>query len=98
MKLSENLFLFEDTCKVYLIKKKDHGLLIGFGSGGVLNRLREIGVEKIDRVLLTHHHRNQAQGLAELKSYPFLVTVPAQEARFFENVESFWRDVKLFIN
>ena len=98
MKLSENLFLFEDTCKVYLIKKKDHGLLIGFGSGGVLNHLREIGVEKIDRVLLTHHHRNQAQGLAELKSYPFLVTVPAQEARFFENVESFWRDVKLYIN
>jgi len=97
-KLSENLFLFEDTCNVYLVKSGNHGLLIGFGSGDILGRLRDAGVEKIDRVLLTHHHRNQAQGLVDLKSSPFLVTVPAQEARFFEDVESFWRDVRLYLN
>ena len=37
--------------------------LIDFGSGLVLDRLAELGVDRITDVLLTHHHRDQVQGL-----------------------------------
>jgi glyoxylase-like metal-dependent hydrolase (beta-lactamase superfamily II) len=97
-RLSPNLFLFEDTCNVYLIKQGERALLIGFGSGKILDHLKEAGVEKVERVLFTHHHRNQSQGLLELKHRTFLVTVPEREARFFEDAEGFWRDVKLHLN
>jgi len=96
--LSETLFLFEDCCNVYILKNGESALLVDFGSGEILERLPEIGVWTVERVLVTHHHRDQVQGLCDLKDYRFKVTVPAKEALFFENVESFWRDVKIYIN
>lgn len=96
--LSETLFLFEDCCNVYILKSGDRALLVDFGSGEILKRLAEIGVQDVDRVLVTHHHRDQVQGLCDLKDYEFKVAVPAQEAHFFEDVEFFWRDVKIYIN
>lgn len=96
--LSESLFLFEDCCNVYILKKGERALLVDFGSGEILNHLAEIGVREVDRVLVTHHHRDQVQGLCDLKDYAFNVSVPAKEAHFFEDVESFWRDVKIYIN
>ena len=96
--LSENLFLFEDCCNVYILKNEDRALLVDFGSGAILERLPEIGVQTVERVLVTHHHRDQVQGLCDLKDYQFKVTVPAKEAQFFTDVESFWRDVKIYIN
>ena len=90
--LSENLYLLRDCCNVYLIKDGDHALLIDFGSGKILNRLAETGVSSIDKVLVTHHHRNQLQGLCELDDYPFDVLVPAGEARLIEGAGEFWND------
>jgi len=96
--LSENLFLFEDCCNVYVVKEGDRALLVDFGSGEILKLLPGIGVKEVERVLVTHHHRDQVQGLCDLKDYGFKVSVPAAEAHFFEDVESFWRDVKIYIN
>ena len=39
VKISDNLFLYKDCCNVYLIKDKDNGILIDFGSGKILNNL-----------------------------------------------------------
>jgi len=97
-RLSENLYRLEDCCNVYALKQGDRALLIDFGSGEILDRLPEIGVEKVDRVLITHHHRDQVQGLCKLQDYDFRVTVPAAEAHFFEDVGSFWKNVKIYIN
>jgi hypothetical protein len=36
-KLSEHLFVFEDTCNVYVVREGNSALLIGFGSGEILN-------------------------------------------------------------
>ncbi|HUU27397.1 MAG TPA: MBL fold metallo-hydrolase [archaeon] len=96
--LSENLFRLEDCCNVYVIKSGSRAILIDFGSGEILDRLGELGVEKIDRVLVTHHHRDQVQGLCDLSDYSFQVSVPEKEARFFEDVGSFWRNVQIYIN
>ncbi len=97
-RLSEHLYVFDDTCNVYIVKNGDRALLVGFGSGKILVQLAPIGVRQVERVLLTHHHRDQSQGLCDMKGYPFKVTVPEKEAHFFEDVESFWRDVKIYIN
>jgi glyoxylase-like metal-dependent hydrolase (beta-lactamase superfamily II) len=97
-RLSENLYLYDDTCNVYVVKKGSHAILIDFGAGSILNALPSIGVTSVDRVLITHHHRDQVQGLADLGGYKFLVTVPRDEAQYFEDVESFWQAVKIYIN
>lgn len=95
-KLSDNLFLFEDTCNVYLIRKADRGLLIDFGSGKILDFLGELGVSRIDWILHTHHHRDQAQGdfLAVHQRIP--IAVPEHERQFFEAAENFWRNRRIF--
>jgi glyoxylase-like metal-dependent hydrolase (beta-lactamase superfamily II) len=97
-KLSEHLYVLDDTCNVYVIKSGERALLVGFGSGEILRRLGEIGVRQVDEAVFTHHHRDQAQGLCDIEAPGFRVDVPAEEARFFEGVESFWRDVHIFLN
>ncbi|MFC1558641.1 MBL fold metallo-hydrolase [candidate division KSB1 bacterium] len=96
--LSENLYRLEDCCNVYVVKNGSRALLIDFGSGEILDRLEKIGITRIEKVLVTHHHRDQVQGLCDLGNYGFSVTVPAKEAHFFENVEYFWSDVQVYIN
>ncbi len=95
-KLSENLFLFEDTCNVYLIRKNGRSLLIDFGSGKILDFLPDLGVSRIDWILHTHHHRDQAQGdsLAVARRIP--IAVPEHERQFFEAAENFWRNRRIF--
>jgi glyoxylase-like metal-dependent hydrolase (beta-lactamase superfamily II) len=97
-KISANLYRYEDCANVYIVTSGDAALLVDFGTGDVLTRLDEIGVETVEEVLLTHHHRDQAQGLADLGEYDFSVTVPAAEALYFEDVENFWDKVKIHIN
>src|SRR3954467_1740783 len=95
-RISEDLFVLEDTCNVYLIRDGEHGLLIDFGSGMILKHLAEIGVKTVDWILHTHHHRDQAQGdgLAVQRGIP--IAVPAHERHLFEDVERFWQNRRVF--
>ncbi|MDQ1471066.1 MAG: hypothetical protein QOJ99_2546 [Bryobacterales bacterium] len=94
--ISENLFVLEDTCNVYLIRDGSHGLLIDFGSGAILRHLGDLGISKIDYILHTHFHRDQAQGdpLAVARRIP--IAVPAHERHLFQNAENFWRNRRVF--
>jgi glyoxylase-like metal-dependent hydrolase (beta-lactamase superfamily II) len=72
MKLNEirpGLFQWTDTCNVYVLKDGDSAVLIDLGDGSVLDALGTIGVTKVDWVLFTHHHREQCQGAAKLKTW-----------------------------
>ena len=77
--ISEHLYLFEDTCNVYVLKEGTRALLIDFGSGRVLDHLGNLGVTRVEWILHTHHHRDQCQGdrLANERSIP--IAVPAHE-------------------
>lgn len=86
--LLPNLYVFQDTCNVYILRHQERGVLIDFGSGRVLDYLSEIGVGRIDWVLHTHHHREQCQGDSILASRGVRIAVPSYEKDLFENPQA----------
>ena len=62
IKVTDNVFLFKDSVNVYAIKDGSKAVLIDFGSGKILDSLKEIGVDKVDYILHTHYHRDQCYG------------------------------------
>lgn len=94
--LSENLWLFEDTCNVYVVRDGEHCVLIDFGSGQVLEVLSQIGVKRVDWIFHTHYHRDQCQGDWKAVEQGIPIAVPAHERHLFEDVENFWRNRRIF--
>lgn len=95
-KLSPNLFVFEDTCNVYVVKNGGRGLLIDFGSGAILSFLGALGITRIDWILHTHHHRDQAQGDPLANEKAIEIAVPLHERQYFEDAENFWSNRRIF--
>src|SRR3954452_21456860 len=61
-----DLFLWTDTCNVWVLRDKDAALLIALGDASVLDHLKEIGVNRVEWLLLTDHHRETLQGAKRL--------------------------------
>jgi glyoxylase-like metal-dependent hydrolase (beta-lactamase superfamily II) len=80
-----DLYVWTDTCNVYVVRDGESALLIDLGDGSVLDHLGEIGVRQVDWVLFTHHHREQCQGAPKLKGRNAKIGVPAGERDLFEN-------------
>ena len=87
--VTKDIYLFPDICNVYVNKSGELGLLIDLGTGEVLDHLKEIGINKIEWVLFTHHHREQTQGYPRLKSTGAKVAVPEVEKALFETPLNF---------
>ncbi|HEY6055518.1 MAG TPA: MBL fold metallo-hydrolase [Gaiellaceae bacterium] len=83
---------FRDTCNVYVLRA-DRGAatLIDFGSGAVLDRLAELGVEQVTDVLVTHHHRDQVQGLRRAADAGIRIWVPPLELDLVAGVDAHWQ-------
>ncbi len=90
VRLSEHLYLLEDTGNVYLIKDGDSALAIDFGSALMLDHLEGLGVRRLDWVLHTHYHRDQCQGDARALAAGASLAVPEAERRFFERASDLW--------
>jgi glyoxylase-like metal-dependent hydrolase (beta-lactamase superfamily II) len=84
-----NLFVWTDTCNVYVLREGDSAILIDLGDGGVLDHLVEIGVKHVEWVLFTHHHREQCQGFARLQEWRPQVAAPEAERALFEEPTRF---------
>jgi glyoxylase-like metal-dependent hydrolase (beta-lactamase superfamily II) len=89
--ISENLFLFHDTCNVYVIRDGSNAVIVEFGSGDVLEHLRAIGVSRVLAVLMTHHHRDVVQGLVRAVEAGIPIYVPHFERDLFANVDKHWQ-------
>jgi len=83
-KLAPDLFVWTDTCNVYVLRDGDAALLIDLGDGSVLGHLGEIGVKRVEWVLFTHHHREQCQGAPRLKGTGAKMAAPEAERALFE--------------
>jgi glyoxylase-like metal-dependent hydrolase (beta-lactamase superfamily II) len=88
-KLAPDVFVWTDTCNVYVVREGDAALLIDLGDGSVLDHLDEIGVKRVEWVLFTHHHREQCQGAAKLKGTSAKIAAPEAERELFETPVSF---------
>jgi len=84
-----DLYVWTDTCNVYVVKDGESALLIDLGDGSVLHHLGELGVKQVDWVLFTHHHREQCQGFPKLKEWNAKIGAPAVERELFEQPAKF---------
>jgi glyoxylase-like metal-dependent hydrolase (beta-lactamase superfamily II) len=89
--ISPNVFVFEDTCNVYLLRRGSQAIAIDFGDGEILDELAELGIDRITDVLLTHHHRDQAQGLRRAVESGIRIWAPDAEKDLFREVGAHWQ-------
>lgn len=91
----------EDTCAVYLVLADPPAgadpdalptaVAVDFGAGRALDLLPELGVSRLTDVVMTHHHRDQAQGLPRAVAHGARVHVPPVEVELFDRVDQMWR-------
>jgi glyoxylase-like metal-dependent hydrolase (beta-lactamase superfamily II) len=81
---------FRDTCNVYVLRSGSEAVLIDFGSGAVLDELAALGVDRVTDVLVTHHHRDQVQGLQRAVDAGAQVWAPPVEHELISDVERHW--------
>lgn len=87
--------LVRDTCNVYLIETGNAAAVaIDFGSGDVVRVAEDLGLTITD-VLMTHHHRDQGQGLPVAVERGIHIHVPPVEIDLFRDVEEMWQSTRL---
>ncbi|GHH75909.1 hypothetical protein GCM10018793_20590 [Streptomyces sulfonofaciens] len=91
MQVGSDVFLFRDTCNVYVVRSGRRAVLVDFGSGDVLDHLAGFGVDEVTDVLVTHHHRDQVQGLARAAAAGIRIWVPPVEQDLIAGVDEHWR-------
>ncbi|WP_181766552.1 MBL fold metallo-hydrolase [Streptomyces albidus (ex Kaewkla and Franco 2022)] len=93
MRICDDVFLHEDTCHVYVLRDRGRreAVLVDFGSGDVLDRLADFEVDRVTDVLVTHHHRDQVQGLARAAAAGIRIWVPPVEHDLIARVDEHWR-------
>ncbi|WP_314505018.1 MBL fold metallo-hydrolase [uncultured Microbacterium sp.] len=94
--IAPGVWRIADTCQVYVIVDpgapfgERDAVTIDFGSGRVLDRLAELGIRRVTDVLMTHHHRDQGQGLPRAVAHGARIHVPPVEVELFDRVEEMW--------
>lgn len=84
-----DLFLWTDTCNVWVLRDNDAALLISLGDASVLEHLKEIGVNRVEWLLLTDHHRETLQGAKRLDRKATRVAAPKREQALLETPTQF---------
>jgi glyoxylase-like metal-dependent hydrolase (beta-lactamase superfamily II) len=79
-----------DTCNVWVLKRGREAVCVDFGSGAVLDRLDELGVDRITDVLVTHFHRDGTEGLQRAVDAGARVWVPPMERDLFTDARGRW--------
>ena len=87
--MQPDLFVWTDTCNVSVLRDGDAALLFDLGDGSVLNHLTDIGVKRVEWLLLTHHHREQCQGIHRIDRAMTKVAAPKAEQALFEKPTEF---------
>lgn len=99
--IARGVWRIDDTCAVYLIVDPDgpdgerDAVAIDFGSGLALDQLAPLGIRRITDVVMTHHHRDQAQGLPLAVAHGARIHVPPVERELFDRVEEMWEGRQL---
>lgn len=93
-RVSEHLVVYQGPINVGIVQDGDRALLVDCGDASVAGALDALGVTSVDRILFTHHHRDQACGAHVLAAGGARISVPAAERDHFDNVASYWANPK----
>ncbi|CAM4138802.1 MBL fold metallo-hydrolase [Paenibacillus alkaliterrae] len=94
-KLADDLYVYESTCQVYVRMQGKQAVLIDFGDGTVLDELAAIGAEQVAGILMTHHHRDQGQGLPRAVEAGIPIYVPHTEQELFSGIDESLSSLKI---
>ena len=97
-KITPHLSWRADTCSVYLLRDGDRGLLIDCGTDLRPDDLVNATGVRVDRLLLTHFHRDQCSGVAQWQAAGAQATIPFAERRFFEESDLLRASYDIFDN
>lgn len=87
--IAPDLFVWRSTCNCYVLRDGDAALLFDLGDGSVLEHMGEIGVKKVDWVLLTGHHRELLQGADKIDHAVTQVAAPKAEQELLDTPTAF---------
>ena len=88
--LSHHLYVHHGHVNTGILRDGDRALLIDPSGTALQATLAELGIIDIEQILFTHHHRDSTAGFPI--SHNVRVGVPAKEATWFGEVETFWND------
>ena len=91
-RLSNHVCVHHGAINVGIVQDGRRALLIDYGDGDVLETLRALGADRVDAVLFTHYHRDQASGARAASDAGARMGVPAEEVALFSDVERYWHD------
>jgi glyoxylase-like metal-dependent hydrolase (beta-lactamase superfamily II) len=89
--ISDSLLRLPDTCNVYVVRDGDRTHLVDFGSGDVLRHLGRDGIGAASEVLVTHHHRDQVQGLPRATEAGIDIWIPPVERELISDADERWQ-------
>jgi glyoxylase-like metal-dependent hydrolase (beta-lactamase superfamily II) len=92
--LSPHLLVYHGPVNVGVIRQEDKALLIDCGDGSVAGRLGELGITSVERIVFTHHHRDQACGAPGLAGDGTKIAVFEADRDYFADVQAYWNDPK----
>lgn len=88
--ITEHVARLADTCNVYLVRAGDDAIVVDFGDGDILGS-DDPDLERLRATFVTHHHRDQLQGLARAVEAGLQVWVPPVERELIDDVELLWQ-------
>lgn len=94
VQLSPSLHVYQGPINVGILRHGTDAILFDCGDAGVAEALPDLGVTNVERILFTHHHRDQACGASRFVAKGTKLVVPEAERNWFEDVQIYWNDPK----
>ena len=88
--LSQHLYVHHGHVNTGILRDENRALLVDPSGTSVQTTLSELGITNVAQLLFTHHHRDSTAGFPIPNNAR--VGVPAKEATWFSEVETFWND------
>ncbi len=90
--LSPHLYIHHNHVNTGIIRDGNKALLIDASGTSIQSTLTELRITEVERILYTHHHRDNVAGYTFPENV--IVGVPKAEVQWFNEVDTFWNDPK----
>ncbi|MFC0627528.1 MBL fold metallo-hydrolase [Kribbella deserti] len=92
-RVGPEVYAIDDCCVVYLLVDPGNrtAVAVDAGSGRWLAQLADFGVDRVTDVIVTHHHRDQTEGLPLLAAHGARIWVPPVEQDLIADVGTHWQ-------